>query len=91
MPTSELEGNTPVLVVGAGPVGLALALGLVRQGVRCRVFERESGLNPTSRASELHARTLEVLDAMGAASDLVGAGLALREVAFMSRGRGVAR
>lgn len=80
-----------VLVVGAGPVGLSLALGLARQGARCRVVDRDHGRSQTSRASEVHARTLEVLDTMAVAGDVLAAGLVLRIVTFMSRGRCVAR
>ena len=83
--------DSDVLIVGAGPVGLTLALGLVRQGVRCRVLDRDAGPARTSRASELHARTLEILDAMGAATDLLAAGLPLGVVTFVSRGRRVAQ
>jgi len=83
--------ETDVLIVGAGPVGLTLALGLARQGARCRIVDRDAGPSPTSRASELHARTLEVLDAMGAAEDVLAAGLVLRVITFISRGRCVAR
>jgi len=86
------DGHDPdVLIVGAGPVGLTLALGLARQGTRCRIVDRDAGPSPTSRASELHARTLEVLDAMGAAEDVLAAGLVLRVITFISRGRCVAR
>ena len=91
MTDARIPSDPDVLIVGAGPVGLTLALGLARQGVRCRIADRDAGRSQTSRASELHARTLEVLDAMGAADDLVAAGLVLRGITFMSRGRVVAR
>src|SRR5262245_17362475 len=86
-----MNASTDVLIVGAGPVGLTLALGLAQQGTRCRIADRDSGPSQTSRASGLHARTLEVLDAMGAAGDVIGAGLPLRVVTFVSRGRRVAQ
>src|SRR5262245_57188657 len=83
--------TTDVLIVGAGPVGLTLGLGLAQQGTRCRIVDRDAGRSRTSRASELHARTLEILDAMGAARDLMAAGLVLRMVTFVSRGRRIAQ
>ncbi len=54
-----------VLVVGAGPTGLALACELARRGVDCRLVDREPGPAATSRAVVVHPRTREVLDLMG--------------------------
>jgi 2-polyprenyl-6-methoxyphenol hydroxylase-like FAD-dependent oxidoreductase len=62
--------STDVLVVGAGPVGLATACGLLAQGVRVRVVDQASGPATTSRANFLHARGSEVLDRLGALGDL---------------------
>lgn len=62
--------TTEVLVVGAGPTGLALACGLLQQGVDVRVVDRATGPSTTSRANGLHARGAEVLDRVGALADL---------------------
>lgn len=51
-----------VLIAGAGPSGLMLALELCRHGVRPRVVDALPGPSPLSRALILHARTLELLD-----------------------------
>jgi 2-polyprenyl-6-methoxyphenol hydroxylase-like FAD-dependent oxidoreductase len=51
---------TPVAIVGAGPVGLAMALGLARQGVRTTLLERQASTSSTSRAPAIHVRTREV-------------------------------
>ncbi|MFE3600157.1 FAD-dependent monooxygenase [Streptomyces sp. NPDC059096] len=59
--------ETEVLIVGAGPTGLALAVDLCRRGVRVRVVERSAGLFPGSRGKGLQPRTLEVLDDLGVA------------------------
>ncbi|MEV1295116.1 FAD-dependent monooxygenase [Pseudonocardia sp. NPDC049635] len=59
-----------MLVVGAGPTGLALACGLAAAGVRVRVLDRADGPSVTSRANILHARGVEVLDRLGALGDL---------------------
>jgi 2-polyprenyl-6-methoxyphenol hydroxylase-like FAD-dependent oxidoreductase len=59
-----------VLVVGAGPTGLAAACGLLMQGVRVRVVDKASAPATTSRANFLHARGSEVLDRLGALDDL---------------------
>ena len=59
-----------VLVVGAGPAGLALACALRMHGVSVRVVDQASGPASTSRANILHARGVEVLDRLGALGDL---------------------
>lgn len=50
----------PVAIVGAGPVGLSLALGLARHGVRSVVLERNDATSEHSRAAGVHVRTREV-------------------------------
>ncbi|QKV71650.1 SDR family oxidoreductase [Streptomyces harbinensis] len=57
--------DTDVLVVGAGPVGLMLAGDLAAAGVRVTVLERLTEPTTESRASVLHARTVELLDERG--------------------------
>jgi 2-polyprenyl-6-methoxyphenol hydroxylase-like FAD-dependent oxidoreductase len=59
-----------VLVVGAGPVGLALACGLRQFGVAVRVIDQAAGPAATSRANFVHARGSEVLDRLDALGDL---------------------
>jgi 2-polyprenyl-6-methoxyphenol hydroxylase-like FAD-dependent oxidoreductase len=54
-----------VLIVGAGPTGLAFAIELRRRQIECRIIERRSGPSDTSRAITVHARTLEILEDMG--------------------------
>ena len=55
----------PVLVVGAGPVGLATALSLAHQGVPVRVIEAEPALTEDHRAGSFHPPTLEMLAPYG--------------------------
>ncbi|WP_345557412.1 FAD-dependent monooxygenase [Streptomonospora halophila] len=62
--------DTDVLVVGAGPAGLALACALRLQGVSVRVVDAAPGPASTSRANILHARGAEVLDRLGALGEL---------------------
>lgn len=64
-----------VVIVGAGPTGLALGAELQRLGVSVLILDRlEAGEN-TSRACVVHARTLEVLEPMGATAELLQEGL----------------
>ncbi len=64
-----------VIVVGAGPTGLALGSELHRRGLSATILDRlEAGRN-TSRAVVVHARTLEVLEAIEATPELLREGL----------------
>jgi len=68
--------NDPqVLIVGAGPTGLALALFLAHSGVRSRIIEKNSGPGQTSRAMVVQARTLEFYRQVGIAEDVVSSGI----------------
>ncbi|OLT02305.1 hypothetical protein BJF90_29565 [Pseudonocardia sp. CNS-004] len=58
--TSRATGPVPVAIAGAGPVGLATALGLARAGVRSIVMEKKARLDPHSRATVILPRTLEI-------------------------------
>ena len=74
-----MRGARPgrVIVVGAGPTGLALAAELALAGVPSLVLERRTGLRAESRAICLHARSMEVLDLRGQAGRFAEAGLAV--------------
>ncbi|MGW3041079.1 FAD-dependent monooxygenase [Kitasatospora sp. NPDC001159] len=65
------HGTDPeVLIVGAGPTGLALALDLARHGVAALLVERGAELFPGSRGKGLQPRTLEVLDDLGVLAEI---------------------
>jgi 2-polyprenyl-6-methoxyphenol hydroxylase-like FAD-dependent oxidoreductase len=72
---SELPGGTEVLVVGAGPVGLAVAASLVGHGHDVTVVDRQATGANTSRAAVVHARTLEMLERIGVSKRLAGLGI----------------
>jgi 2-polyprenyl-6-methoxyphenol hydroxylase-like FAD-dependent oxidoreductase len=76
------ESTVPVLVVGAGPVGLSLAVELARNGTACRIVDRLPAPSPHSGATELHARTLELLDHAGLAESLLGEGIVIEGMAL---------
>jgi 2-polyprenyl-6-methoxyphenol hydroxylase-like FAD-dependent oxidoreductase len=76
-----------VLIVGAGPTGLALALWLARLGVSVRIVDKTSEPGTTSRALVVHARTLEFFRQLGIADEALAAGLKFAGINLWSRGR----
>ncbi|MDN4479651.1 FAD-dependent oxidoreductase [Demequina muriae] len=69
---TSIEGD--VIVVGAGPVGMATALGLAHHGVRCTLVERRAEPTVGSKAFGVWGRTLETLDAWGLSERFLAAG-----------------
>ena len=65
----------PVVIVGAGPVGLVLALDLARKGHRSVVLEKRQGLSEGSRAICWSKRTLEIMGRLGLADELIDRGV----------------
>lgn len=78
MLTGSIESG--VLVVGAGPTGLTLGINLRRAGVPCRIIDQLPERRPHSRALGLHARTLEILDAMGVREAIEQRGVRYRSI-----------
>ncbi|WKX70818.1 FAD-dependent monooxygenase [Streptomyces sp. XD-27] len=68
------EASIEVLVVGAGPAGLTLAVDLARRGIRALVVERGAELFPGSRGKGLQPRTQEVFDDLGVIGAVRAAG-----------------
>ena len=66
--------STDVLIVGAGPTGLALACDLARRGVPALLVERADALFPGSRGKGLQPRTQEVFDDLGVIDAVRAAG-----------------
>ena len=71
----ETETATDVLIIGAGPTGLALACDLTRRGVNCHVLERAPQPSTASRAKTIQPRTLEVADDLGVIEHVLAQGL----------------
>ena len=82
--------DTDVLIAGAGPTGLVLALWLAKSGVRVRIVDKVADPGTTSRALVVHARTLELYREIGVADDVVARGLRFIGVNLWVRGRKVA-
>jgi 2-polyprenyl-6-methoxyphenol hydroxylase-like FAD-dependent oxidoreductase len=69
------KSETQVLVVGAGPTGLMLALWLARLEVPVRIVDKAAEPGTTSRALVNHARTLEFYDQLGIADEALARGI----------------
>jgi 2-polyprenyl-6-methoxyphenol hydroxylase-like FAD-dependent oxidoreductase len=83
--------ETEVLVVGAGPTGLALALWLKAFGVHFRIIDKAREPGMTSRALAVHARTLEFYRQLGVADAVVAAGQVMTAVNLWVRGHKAGR
>ena len=65
----------PVVIVGAGPVGMTLALDLAQQGIRGVVLDDDDKLSAGSRAICFAKRTLEIFDRLGVGDAMVAKGV----------------
>jgi 2-polyprenyl-6-methoxyphenol hydroxylase-like FAD-dependent oxidoreductase len=83
--------DTEVLIVGAGPTGLVLALWLTRLGVRVRIVDKTAQPGTTSRALAVHARTLEWYRQIGLADAVVARGRTMAAINLWAAGTQVAR
>jgi 2-polyprenyl-6-methoxyphenol hydroxylase-like FAD-dependent oxidoreductase len=82
--------NTSVLVAGAGPTGLVLALWLARKGIPVRLIDKNTGPGLASRAMGVQARTLELYHQLGFADQVVAQGIKVDTVHLREEGRRVA-
>src|ERR1044071_4933322 len=67
--------NTPVLIVGAGPTGLTLAIDLGLRGIACTVIEQKEAPQFLPKMERCNARTMEIYRRMGIAEKVRAAGL----------------
>ncbi|KAK4679420.1 hypothetical protein QC764_204010 [Podospora pseudoanserina] len=82
-PTTDCD----VLIVGGGPVGMALALELVLHQVSFRIVDKLHAPSPTSRALIIQPRTLELFSRYGAAEELIPRGRILQGMALCLDGK----
>jgi 2-polyprenyl-6-methoxyphenol hydroxylase-like FAD-dependent oxidoreductase len=83
--------SSPILVVGAGPVGLTLAVDLARRGVPVRIVDRLSQPTDESRAITLNARSLDQLAPLGVTERLIATGTKSTAVEFHTNHQRLAR
>ena len=83
--------DVPILIVGAGPTGLVLALWLTKLGVRVRIIDKTAEPGTTSRALAVQARTLEFYRQLQFAHDVVERGVEVAGVNLWVKGAKAAR
>jgi 2-polyprenyl-6-methoxyphenol hydroxylase-like FAD-dependent oxidoreductase len=81
--------SSPVLIVGAGPVGLTLAIELARFGVPFRIIDKAAQRTDKSKALVMWSRSLELLEPSGVSHQLVDAGYKVERVAISADKRPV--
>lgn len=85
------SADCPILIVGAGPVGLTAAIELARRGFRPRIVSASDGPVHESRALGVNRRTLQLLQPCGAAERIVAAGLRIAGLRFRTAEREIFR
>jgi 2-polyprenyl-6-methoxyphenol hydroxylase-like FAD-dependent oxidoreductase len=83
--------GAPVLIAGAGPTGLVLALWLTHLGIRVRIFDRAAEAGTTSRALAVQARTLEFYRQIDLDAAVVAGGVRVEAANLWVRGERRAR
>jgi putative polyketide hydroxylase len=81
--------KTPVLIVGAGPVGMMSALLLARQGVRSVLIERRSELTAHPKGRGFNARSMELFRQCGMLDDMIAAQPKTDQVQHVAVGAGI--
>src|SRR2546423_13393485 len=80
-----------VLIAGAGPTGLVLAIWLTRLGVKVRVIDKAAEAGTTSRALAVQARTLELYHQVGIDEAVIAGGVKVENLNLWVKGRRAAR
>jgi 2-polyprenyl-6-methoxyphenol hydroxylase-like FAD-dependent oxidoreductase len=81
--------ENPIIIVGAGPVGLTAAEILTQQGIPVLVLEKNDSPNKEWRASTFHAGTMELLEPTGLADELLKRGLKAPKIQYRDRKTGL--
>lgn len=87
----EAVTKTDVIIVGAGPTGLSLAVQLMHYGIDFVIFDKKESVTELSKAIVVHARTLEIYDQVNLAQKAVEGGEKAQKGALMHDGKISAR
>lgn len=80
-----MDSDADVIISGAGPVGMSLALALAREGVSAIVLEKFAELSNEARASTIHPPTLEFFEEIGIVEDVLANGRRIDSLQFWER------
>ncbi|MEJ5225179.1 MAG: FAD-dependent monooxygenase [Anaerolineales bacterium] len=80
-----MSSTLPILIIGAGPVGLSLARALTLAGVNAQVYEALPELSPEARASTFHPPTLEMFSAWGVIEPVLRQGHKVSRLQYWER------
>jgi 2-polyprenyl-6-methoxyphenol hydroxylase-like FAD-dependent oxidoreductase len=80
-----------VLIAGAGPVGLVMAIELARYGVAVRIIDKAPQRTDKSKALVVWSRSLELLERAGCSAALVDAGYKVNSLNISADGKSIAR
>jgi 2-polyprenyl-6-methoxyphenol hydroxylase-like FAD-dependent oxidoreductase len=86
-----MRTQTDILIIGAGPTGMALSIALLQAGVDHILVDRLSEGQNTSRAGVIHAQTLDSLATLGVAETLVARGLKVGNFTIRDRDEALVR
>lgn len=86
-----MSSDSPLLIVGAGPTGLSLALFLNNLGLSCRIIEKNKRVNSLSRALCIQPRTLEIFEMLGIEEKFLSSGHKVHGVQLWTDGRCAAK
>lgn len=86
-----MRTQTDILIIGAGPTGMALSIALHQAGVDHLLVDRLSEGQNTSRAGVIHAQTLDSLAALGVSEELVARGLKVGNFTVRDRDEALVR
>jgi 2-polyprenyl-6-methoxyphenol hydroxylase-like FAD-dependent oxidoreductase len=83
--------SKPVLIIGAGPVGMTMAAELKRYGVPVRIIDKAPARTDKSKALVIWSRTLELLDRGGGSAPFINAGFKTLAVNFIAKDKTIGR
>ncbi|MDR9419289.1 FAD-dependent oxidoreductase [Gracilimonas sp.] len=83
----KTEKHIHVVIIGGGPVGLFLAISLLKRGIHCRVLEKRKDPVPDSRSLGIHPVSLELFDELGISTPFLEAGLKIKKGIALTENR----